>query len=469
LDDSIVVAVLKDPVDDEDICPMAFGEEVTLEVGQPVWAVGYQPDGVRKIVEAAVSTPRVAGSEEFFHVRPEVTDYGDCGSPALALVPWDGRLVMAIVGVLRSGWVGATYSESSYMHTAYRATWLRDIIETEMSADRDGDGVPDREDSCCTIANPGQLSDPEDDIDLDGFGRSCDICPEVRNLDQVSIDTDEDGYVDCNDNCSEISNPYQANCDWADDEEENVPLGLRGDVCDPDPCLAIRGDHLVTDEIEWIDMVLPDVWRARRRIGNVVRFDMEALGGTPDYSGENPAFAADTWDGSVRMAHCQCDPNDPLHPSGCEVAYRDCQRFGEYGYIEGTTAGWWHDSPWDREDYYPYPPYAVQTGPAGSDIEEVTFARPIGYNWAYENGDNLETFGLRWTEASETLQEGDFVTVWQRPVEPGSGGGRPFDWADDKGNTYYPAAGEGLMELETSYRTDVWVPPWFDKLISPPP
>jgi len=45
--------------------------------------------------------------------------------------------------------------------------------------DPDSDGVPDPEDNCPAVANPGQ-----EDSDSDGFGDACDNCPTVVNVDQ---------------------------------------------------------------------------------------------------------------------------------------------------------------------------------------------------------------------------------------------------------------------------------------------
>jgi outer membrane protein assembly factor BamB len=66
--------------------------------------------------------------------------------------------------------------------------------------DRDGDGVPDVNDSCANVPNPNQA-----DSDGDGFGDACDAPPPT--------DTDNDGVVDGSDNCPTIANPDQADLD----------------------------------------------------------------------------------------------------------------------------------------------------------------------------------------------------------------------------------------------------------------
>jgi len=59
----------------------------------------------------------------------------------------------------------------------------------ELLTDSDGDGVPDSEDNCPTVANADQA-----DADGDGIGDACDNCPMVSNPDQSDID--HDGFGD---------------------------------------------------------------------------------------------------------------------------------------------------------------------------------------------------------------------------------------------------------------------------------
>lgn len=61
--------------------------------------------------------------------------------------------------------------------------------------DTDGDGVPDAQDNCPTVANPNQK-----DSDGDGIGNRCDNCRQVANMDQA--DTDGDGVGDACDLCA---------------------------------------------------------------------------------------------------------------------------------------------------------------------------------------------------------------------------------------------------------------------------
>ena len=75
----------------------------------------------------------------------------------------------------------------------------------------------------------GGSDEPFGDTDVDGWGNSCDNCPEDYNPGQD--DGDADGVGDVCDNCVEISNPGQEDADGDD----------VGDACDP-VCCAIRGD-----------------------------------------------------------------------------------------------------------------------------------------------------------------------------------------------------------------------------------
>ena len=155
--------------------------------------------------------------------------------------------------------------------------------------DRDGDGIPDREDNCPLVPNPDQA-----DINENGYGDACeilfypspccgpecnldsdgdlipdvlDVCPWLPNSQEENRDSDrdrlgdpcddtpdfdQDGVPDLMDNCPRVFNPDQAN--------SNSRGGLRdslGDACDlcpePEPltpcgeacCYDADGDGLV--------------------------------------------------------------------------------------------------------------------------------------------------------------------------------------------------------------------------------
>lgn len=68
------------------------------------------------------------------------------------------------------------------------------VICPTTPADADDDGIPDYQDNCPNIYNPGQ-----EDGDGDGIGDVCDNCPTINNPGQQ--DTDLDGKGDACDNC----------------------------------------------------------------------------------------------------------------------------------------------------------------------------------------------------------------------------------------------------------------------------
>jgi hypothetical protein len=68
--------------------------------------------------------------------------------------------------------------------------------------DDDGDGIPNDDDNCPNVPNPGQ-----EDADGDGVGDACDNCPDVSNPGQE--DADGDGIGDACDNCPNHYNPDQ--------------------------------------------------------------------------------------------------------------------------------------------------------------------------------------------------------------------------------------------------------------------
>jgi|GEM_PF-120429 len=135
-------------------------------------------------------------------------------------------------------------------------------------ADNDGDGVPDANDNCPSVANTDQANadgdalgdacdacpnDPDNDQDGDGVCGNVDNCPTVANTDQANADgdalgdacdacpndpnNDQDGDGVCGnvDNCPTVANTDQANAD-------GDALGDACDACPADAANDVDGD-----------------------------------------------------------------------------------------------------------------------------------------------------------------------------------------------------------------------------------
>jgi hypothetical protein len=105
--------------------------------------------------------------------------------------------------VMRPGYAASSVSVTLTMG----GTITADIgLTIDPTADFDGDGIPDVQDTCAEVADPEQLNTDGDDL-----GDACDL------------DDDDDGFADEDDNC-----PLVANADQADADADGV-----GDVCVP--------------------------------------------------------------------------------------------------------------------------------------------------------------------------------------------------------------------------------------------
>lgn len=84
--------------------------------------------------------------------------------------------------------------------------------------DLDGDGLPNEQDNCPAIFNPIRPMDigRQADLDQDGIGDACDICPEDATQKcsrATGGDFDADGIPNGSDNCPEVANPTQVDAD----------------------------------------------------------------------------------------------------------------------------------------------------------------------------------------------------------------------------------------------------------------
>lgn len=119
--------------------------------------------------------------------------------------------------------------------------------------DRDGDGIPNEQDSCPSIFNPSTplASGNQPDADDDGVGDVCDPCPLDAEDDCSSTDWDGDGELNADDNC-----PYTPNRAQADGDEDGI-----GDACDPSTTLynINGGSHTVGDTVSVEEVVVTAV------------------------------------------------------------------------------------------------------------------------------------------------------------------------------------------------------------------
>ena len=104
--------------------------------------------------------------------------------------------------------------------------------------DVDGDGVPNEQDNCPAIFNPGRPLDNglQADHDQDGEGDVCDVCPLQPFTDECEPpdpnDKDADTVPNAEDNCPVDFNP----------DQEDMDNDGKGDVCDLCPEFANPGD-----------------------------------------------------------------------------------------------------------------------------------------------------------------------------------------------------------------------------------
>jgi Zn-dependent metalloprotease len=205
---------------------------------------------------------------------------------------------------------GFTSADVCSVRNAYNAVGLGegdtdcDGVEDNVDGDLDGDGVPNQQDNCPSVANSSQS-----DIDKDGQGDACDNdadndgvqnaqdnCKFVFNPNQQDSnnngkgdacdDGDGDGVLDANDNCPATYNPEQK-----DGDSDGI-----GDACDPDR----DGDALVN----WLDNC-PDTYNPDQKDS-----DSDGVGDACDRCPglSNPGNGNDDPDGDG-LGNA-CDPDD---------------------------------------------------------------------------------------------------------------------------------------------------------------
>lgn len=101
------------------------------------------------------------------------------------------------------------------------------IYPTSSMMDQDLDGEDDDVDNCPTVFNPRRPLDGwiQPDVDGDGEGDACDVCPLEEGTDCPVGDVDGDGILDLDDNCPRDKNPTQEDAD-------NDGIGAACDPCD---------------------------------------------------------------------------------------------------------------------------------------------------------------------------------------------------------------------------------------------
>jgi predicted CxxxxCH...CXXCH cytochrome family protein len=211
----------------------------TINVGTNPFGIAITPDGSRAYVtnytDGSVSVIQTSDNSVIKTITGIIRPKGIASTP-------DSRLIYVVTNDTAStnGFVHViqtvdnteiTIAKISESNTAFGK------FITAIGSGVDGDGVADTEDNCPTVYNPFQI-----DTDGDGKGDGCDPCP-------TDIDNDSDGDGICNgatflapktgihDNCPTVSNANQANID-------GDGIGDACDVCPDDPNNDSDGDGI---------------------------------------------------------------------------------------------------------------------------------------------------------------------------------------------------------------------------------
>lgn len=167
------------------------------------------------------------------------TAQADASSPDRILLV---RGVPLVAGFELSGEIVASFDAPADPPQLRVEIFASQLSKKCPGSDRDCDGIPNGQDNCPTLANPGQEDsdvDPETGLPApDGVGDLCDNCPERPNPNQ--LDADHDGVGEACDNCPKgcnarrgftCFNPGQEESDLDPLTGEERPDGF-GDVCD---------------------------------------------------------------------------------------------------------------------------------------------------------------------------------------------------------------------------------------------
>lgn len=146
---------------------------------------------------------------------------------------------------LESGYkiAGTDHDQNHLQHTIGFVYWFKPgyrtpkstVVIPPMIKDTDGDGVPDDEDACPSIAGPAALNGCPDS-DNDGIADNKDECPLVAGLPQFNgcPDSDGDGISDNKDKCPYLAGLAQYDgCPPPDADKDGVPDA--DDRCPNDP------------------------------------------------------------------------------------------------------------------------------------------------------------------------------------------------------------------------------------------
>ena len=193
----------------------------------------------------------------------------------------------------RNAWYGWYYFWPGPVRPGYPFFWVKGETAVPVCLpDQDSDGIPNSEDNCPAVFNPGQADfnangigdacDPDDDgdgaldaddncpffsnptqadVDNDGVGDACDNCPSTVNPDQHDYDSDgsgdvcdndddNDGVADGADNCVLVFNPGQQDTDSDGVGDACDCVGTTGNAnCDPSEKVTISDVQTLVDHL----------------------------------------------------------------------------------------------------------------------------------------------------------------------------------------------------------------------------